>query len=73
MTHIAFAISTVLLWLSVNYVWSLIARDDSPIDDAEFDMTVEMSRSGGYSVRLIATGIFSAVVVAVAFTAFGYI
>ena len=73
MTHIAFAISIVTLWLGVNYVWSLLPRGDEPEDDADFDMTVEMSRSGGFSLRLIATGLFSALLVMVAFIAFGLI
>ena len=70
MTHIAFSISTVLLWLGINYVWSLIPRGGKPDDGTDFDMTTEMSRSGGYSLQLVATGICSAVI---AFIAFGLI
>ena len=54
MTHIAFSISTVLLWLGINYVWSLIPRGGKP-DGTDFNMTTEMSRSGGYSLQLVAT------------------
>ena len=73
MTHIAFAISTVILWVGINFIWSLAQRGDDADTESDFDMTVEMSRSGGYSLRLIVTGICSALVVLIAFITFDLI
>ena len=73
MTHIAFAISTVILWVGVNCLWSLVHRGNKPDEESDFDTTVEMSHSGGYSLRLISTGICSALIVLIAFISFGLI
>ncbi|WP_037200065.1 hypothetical protein [Rhodopirellula baltica] len=73
MTHIAFAISTVVLWVGVNCLWSLVQRGNKPDVESDFDMTVKMSRSGGYSLRLVATGICSALIALIAFISFGLI
>ncbi|EKK01552.1 hypothetical protein RBSH_03113 [Rhodopirellula baltica SH28] len=48
-------------------------RGNKPDVESDFDMTVKMSRSGGYSLRLVATGICSALIALIAFISFGLI
>lgn len=71
MIQLAFAAFTFLLWVSISILLSVIfdgkAQDD---DDAEFDMTIEMSRSRGVSLHLLATGVSALVIALFTFFAF---
>lgn len=65
MTNLLFAGTAVLLWIAILGAWTLLMPSQSDEQESDFDMTIEMSKSGGYSVLLVTTGF-----IAVA-TAFG--